>query len=72
MGMFKTPSIQAPPPPPPAPAPPPPLLTPQGDAAGADAQRRAVRGFGQSQMNPTGPAGLVTPATTTNKPLLGG
>lgn len=59
----------APPPPPPEPAPT--ANAPEGQAAAAAARRRAQGARGVGSTITTGPEGLVAPATTTRKSLLG-
>ena len=51
---------------------PPPLQMPNGDAAAAAVANRAKGAAGFSSTNVTGPTGLLDPATTAPKTLLGG
>lgn len=68
-----SPSIPAPPPPPAAPPPAPTISTPQVQQAGANARAKALAMMGPMAtiLNAGGPAGLVTPASTTAKSTLG-
>lgn len=74
MGFFSPPSIPKIPPPPPA-ANPPILADPAVQGAGANQRTRAAMaagmGFGGTVQNAGGSQGLVTPANTAQKSLLG-
>jgi hypothetical protein len=66
---FSSPSVPAPVP---APAPPPSLPDSGVQNAGANQRNLAAMAYGASSTILTGPQGLQTPASTTNKSLLGG
>lgn len=62
----------APPVPPPAPNAVPTAVDPAVIAAGSNARAKAAAALGASGTIVTGPQGLVTPASTAQKALLGG
>lgn len=70
---FSSPSMPSPPPPPAAPPPAPQAPDAAVQAAGAGARAKVASAAGPMQliMNIGGPAGLTTPAATTQKSTLG-
>jgi len=72
MGMFSAPKAPPPPPPPPPPPEPPKKVDPAVSQARRDEVRRARQQSGIGGTRVTGSQGLLDPASTTGRTLLGG